>query len=279
MLGNKYWLSSHSLIFLGLTGLLVSLLGEVTTLGQYKSLSPRTWEQFDQQLVIETPDFVSLQKKLNFLINQSTSQPSTKQEKMLITYELVINRFTHGDPKYNLFSNWVLWLMEKVHPTFSYIRQPAVLIENGYSALCGGQSYLLQTLAESQGIRSRQVGLNGHVVMEAWFDNDWHLFDPDLEVVPLLASQRILSLDELAKSPVLIRKYYAGRGNEEYMQSLVDIIGSREDNSFVSYPRLALFEWKSNVLFHFEKIANNIKWIIPLILLVIGFRLYFKKSG
>ena len=198
---------------------------------------------------------------------------------MLIIYDVVLSRFSHGDQaKYNLFSNWILWLMGKVAPPFSHIRSPDVLVEKGCSALCGQQAYLLQTLAESYGIRTRSVGLNGHVVMEAWYDNDWHLFDPDLEVVPVLENQRVLSLDELAKSPELVLKYYSGRGDAKYTQRIVDIICSREDNSFSSYPRLVLFEWKTNVLFHFEKIAHFMKWIIPIILLMAGFGLYFRNN-
>lgn len=275
MLGNKYLVFPDSLIALGLIGLLISLLGEITTLGQYKNLPPRTWEKFDQQLVIETPDFISLRKKSNSLASQAT----TEQEKILAIYRLVINRFTHGDQaKYNIFSNWILWIMGAVHPAFSHIRQPDVLLNKGYSALCGEQAYLLQTLAEAEGMRTRAVGLYGHVVMEAWYDNEWHLYDPDLEVVPLVENQKVLSLDELAKSPDLIRKFYTGRGNDSYIESIVEIIGSREDNSFASYPRLVLFEWKSNVLFHFEKITNIMKWILPMISLIIGFGLYIKET-
>jgi hypothetical protein len=193
---------------------------------------------------------------------------------MLIVYEVVTQRFTHSDQaKYNLFSNWLLWLMGGVHPTLSHIRQPAVLLEKGYSALCGQQAYLLQTLAEAGGIRTRAVGLNGHVVMEAWYNNDWHLYDPDLEVVPLIDNNRVLSLDELARLTDQIRCFYQGRGSEEYVDSIVDIIASREDNSFVLY-----WMTEKHLAYRTEKIAEMIKWIIPMILLVIGFWLFFKKT-
>jgi len=198
---------------------------------------------------------------------------------MLILYGVLIKRFTHGDQaKYNVFSNWLLWMMARVHPVFLYIRLPEVVLRNGHSSLCSEQSYLLQILAESQGIRTRSVGLYGHVVMEAWYDNDWHLFDPDLEVVPLLADNRILSLDELSRSPELVLQLYAGRGDNENVKHIADIITSRENNSFTSYPRLALFEWKTNVLFHFEKISDFIKWIVPIVLLLTGF-ISYRKAG
>jgi len=187
-------------------------------------------------------------------------------------YKLVIDRFTHSEQaKYNVFSNWVLWLMGTVHPSLSYIRQPDVLVEKGYSSLCSEQAYLLQTLAETQGIPTRVVGLNGHVVMEAWYENDWHLFDPDLEVVPLLENQRILSLDELAKSPELIKWYYRNSGDAEYVQMIGNIISSREDNSFVLFWMV-----EKRVAHRVEKIANFMKWILPLFLVVIGF--YFRRN-
>lgn len=270
MLCNKYQLFSGSLIFLGLLGLLVSLLGEVTTLGEYKSLPPSTWEKFDQELVIETPNLILLEEK----ISSSLTHGLTEQEKMMEIYKLVIRRFTHGDQaKYNIFSNWLIWLIGELYTPASYIRNPDVLVEKGFSALCNEQSYLLQKMAEAQGIRTRKVGLNGHVVMEAWYDNDWHLFDPDLEVVPLLDDQQVLSLDDLARSPELIRRYYTDRGNKEYIQSIVDIISTREDNSFVLYWMI-----EKHIAYFFEKIANIMKWIFPLILLVTGFGLYFRKT-
>lgn len=267
---------SVGLIVLGAAGLLVSLLGEVTSLGQYQNSPPRSWEQFDKQLVLETPDLGTLLKRSNALTKNLPTH--SEQEKMLAIYNLVINRFSHGDQaKYNLFSNWIIWLMGKIDTNFSYIRQPNSLVEKGHSALCSEQAFLLQTLAENQGIRTRSVGLDGHVVMEAWYDNDWHLYDPDLEVVPLMKNQTILSLDELAKSPNLVQKYYAGRGDDGYIKAIVGIITSRENNSFSSYPKLVLFEWKSHILFHFEKIANFMKWIIPIIFLIIGYWLIKNK--
>ena len=273
---------SSSLLILGVLGLSVSLLGEFTSLGDYKSSEPRNWEKFDPQLVIETPDLDSLHRKVNSLIKQSSNQAikqSSEQEKMLIIYDVVVKRFTHSDEaKHNLFSNWILWLLGEVSAPFSYIKQPEILVKKGHSALCSEQSYLLQTLAEKQNIRTRAVGLNGHVVMEAWYENDWHLYDSDLEVIPFVDGELILSLDELAKSPELVSEFYKGRGTSEYTQSIVDIIASREDNSFTSYPRLVLFEWKTNVLFYFEKLANILKWLMPGMFLFFGLWFYFKKG-
>jgi len=274
---------SNSLLVLGAFGLVISLLGEFTSLGKYESALPRSWEQFDPQLVIETPDLASLHRKVNALTNKPTNQqtnkltnqPITEQEKMLIIYDVVIRRFTHSDQaKYNMFSNWPLWVMGQVYSPFIYIRQPEVLVKKGHSSLCSEQAYLLQTLAESEGIRTRAVGLNGHVVMEAWYKNDWHLYDPDLELVPFLANGVVLSLDELAKEPALVRAYYQGRGTKEYIQSIADIISTREDNSFILYWMV-----EKHLAYRIEIIAKIMKWLVPMIFLLLGFWFHPKKEN
>lgn len=251
-----------SLILLGLLGLLLSILGEVTKLGEYPSFPQREWEQFDPDSVTELPNIVAMKNK----IDQSLTQSLTEQEKMFVIYDVVIHRFTHGDQsKYNIFSNWLLWLTGKVASPLSFVRSPDILVENGHSALCGAQAYVLQSLAESYGIPTRRVGMNGHVVMEAWYEDDWHLYDPDLEVIPVTADQKILSLDELARSPALVRQYYQGRVNKEYIDSVVEIVSSREDNSFELYWMI-----EKHVAYRAERLANIAKWAIPTIFLIAG---------
>jgi len=186
-------------------------------------------------------------------------------------YDIVTYRFIHGDQaKHNIFSNWLLYLLGFGHPAFALIHDPDVLLHNGHSALCSEQSYLLLTLAERSGIRARHVGLNGHVVIEAWYSGEWHMYDPDLEVVPEVPGRGVISVEALSREPELIRTLYQGRGSPDYVDSIVRIFISREDNTFMSYPRLAHFEWKTNVLSHFERIANRLKWIIPLFMLTAG---------
>ena len=267
---KKIWLLPLCLIVPGLLGLLLSVLGEVTDLGGYQNKAPRSWEKFDEILVTETPDFSAMTNRLDGSFTPSL----TDQEKMFVIYDLVIHRFTHNNQaKYNIFSNWLLWAMGKIVPPLSFVRSPDILLKSGHSALCGSQAYVLQSLAESYGIPTRRVGMNGHVVMEAWYKNDWHLYDPDLEVIPLTESKRILSLDELARSPELVRKYYAGRGSSEYVDSVVEIVSSREDNSFELYWMI-----DKHVAYRAEKIGNIGKWFIPLILLLAGIWIYIAKN-
>ena len=121
------------------------------------------------------------------------------------------------------------------------------------------------------------MGLHGHVVMEAGYYSDWDLYDPDLKTVPILENPQASSLEKLSKSPELIRGMYAGRGSRQYMESTVNVIGARDDMSFVPCSRSALIEWKSNALLQLETIAGIVSCGIPIMFLLMGLRIEFRN--
>lgn len=191
-----------------------------------------------------------------------------RENAMVALYELVAERFTHMAARHTVFSNWILASMGKTHPAFAHIRNPATMVRRGHSLLCGQSSYVLLRLARENGIGARHVGLKGHVVMEAWYEDDWHLFDPDFEVVPRDKEGRVLSVESLAQSPDLLEEYYGGHEGDEAL--MVEILGSRENNTYMSYPPGAWFEWKSNVLYWFERLAEWLKFVGPVVLITLG---------
>ncbi|MDR4499799.1 MAG: hypothetical protein MRK02_18055 [Candidatus Scalindua sp.] len=255
------------LVVLGSGLTLFSLLGNMTIFGNYQNSKSQKWNSFDSSLPPKTLSLKSLQTYAADRIDDEFSHKKT----MDVLSTIVMDRFTHGDQaRYNIFSNWLLYFLGCINPAFELIHDPDVLLRNGYSALCSEQAYLLLILAERFGIRARHVGLNGHVVMEAWYGDDWHMYDPDLEVVPEVSGRGVLSVEALSREPSLIKTLYQGRGTPDYVNHIIKIFTSREDNTFMSLPRFAHFEWKTNVLYHFEQIANWLKWIIPLFMLASG---------
>lgn len=108
--------------------------------------------------------------------------------------------------------------------------------------------------------------------MEAWYDSDWHLYDPDLETVPLDSAGQVLSVEKLALNSELLEKYYGSHG-------VVDIVASRENNTYMSYPEGSLFEWKSNVLVYFERVMEVLKFIIPMLFIAVGVRLALRQAS
>ena len=238
---------------------LATAAGQWTPMGNYESVPPRGWEDFEPSLARELDSFSRLVEFTQDQISPSLSE----REVMNILYDTVSKRFTHNQATHNLFSNWILYFSGMIHPAFSHIYDPNLLVRKGHSLLCDQASYVLLRLALEHGIRARHVGLDGHVVMEAWYDSDWHLYDPDLEVVPLNSDGQVLSVEKLAQDQVLLEKYYGPHG-------AVDIISSRENNTYMSYPEGARFEWKTNVLVYFERCMELMKFLLPVTLIVIG---------
>jgi len=255
-------LTGATLALAGVTLLLVALLGQFTAMGEYRSAPPRAWEAFNPAMARNVRSF-------DKLVEASQSKSSKgAAETMRRSYSLVIKRFTHKAAQHTVWSNWLLWGMGKVHPPFAHIRNPQTMLQNGYSLLCDQSSYLLLRLALQHGIKARHVGLDGHVVMEAWYNGDWHLYDPDLEVIPEDENGKVLSVEALAGSPKLLKRYYGRFSGDK--TSMVSILGSRENNTYMSYPPGAWFEWKSNVLFWFEKLAEVLKFAIPALVVLLG---------
>ena len=64
--------------------------------------------------------------------------------------------------------------------------------------------------------------------MEAWYDQNWHLYDPDLEVVPENEVGFVYSLDDLSKDADLTRHFYSKwRDSKDFIEEVVLIITSR----------------------------------------------------
>ncbi len=255
---------------IGLLG--VTIIGSFTSIGGYENIRPRSWEKYDSSLASKT-------SSMNDLILQAKAMNSSydtlsEEKKMLSLYNVVINRFTHNNgARHTIFTNWILFVLGKVASPLGYIWDPDLFVSKGHSLICSQSSYLLMQLALKNNIRARHVGLNGHVVMEAWYDDDWHLFDPDAEVVPKDASGNILSVEELSKNMDILKKEYP-----KIKGDFVPIIASREDNSFVSYPMGAHFEWKSQAMFYLEKIARVLKYLIPVLFVAFGVYLKFTRN-
>lgn len=190
-------------------------------------------------------------------------------KKMDLIYDFVINRFDHsGDPSpsYSFYSNYLLYTAGLINPEFSRIRDPNYLLQQRSLGSCSELSYIMVAMAENLNIRARHVGLNGHVVMEAYYDNDFHMYDPLYKVKPLLQGN-VVSVSWLEKNPKILRSFYQQEiSDPKLLESTLSFFKSRDDNSFVSYPPLAQFNWKASVLLYCEICSHYLKWILPVLI-------------
>lgn len=259
-----------ALLVIGAGLLLMSMIGEWSSLGDLPTKRARVWEHFDRGLAERTRTLDALydaaKKK-----NGGNLRSLPPQQSMQSLFAIASARFTHGAAVHTPLSNWMLWALGRIHPAFGAVRDPGILLKRSASAFCGEVSYVLMQLARKAGIRSRHVGLNGHIVMEAWYDGGWHMYDPDFEVAPLNGAGSVLSVAALSRNEDLIRKAYGGKsGSQLSLDAVVRILTSREDNNFVSYPPGSQFEWKSQILLHFEQSSEYLKFIVPALLIVVG---------
>ncbi len=201
--------------------LLITLLGEFTSLGNYGDTPPKQWDTFDTALASRTPTFDSILTAAR----QRAGDNAGDNARMNALYDVVTMRFTHGTASHNLFSNWILWLKGLVRPQPANIKSSRILVGKGHSGLCGQVAQLLADLARSDGIRAHVVQLNGHVVMEAFYDGAWHLYDVDSEVPAPRSDIAPKSVDELIAAPGLLSQMY-----RDHNPKIPPLILSTEDN-------------------------------------------------
>lgn len=260
----------YGLLFVGFGLLLITSAGEWSSLGNLKNQPARSWELFDRALVERTPTLDTLYDAAQQQSDRDLRSLS-KQQAMRVLFTTVSSRFSHGVTLHTPFSNWMLWTLGKAHPALGALRNPVSLLKRSESALCGDISFVLMKLAQRAGIRARHVGLFGHVVMEAWYDDGWHMYDPDYEVVPLEDSGAVLGVTAMSGDEAMVHKVYSAKlTNISRVQTIVEIYSSREDNSFISYPPGSQFEWKTQVLLHMEQASEYLKFIIPLLMVLLG---------
>ncbi|MGA7105484.1 MAG: hypothetical protein WBX49_09095 [Candidatus Deferrimicrobiaceae bacterium] len=258
------------LIALGCGLLAASAFGLWTHMGNYRNYPPRPWERFDPSLVKTTRDLDALYRAAEARAERPFVElpPS---EKMQILYETVSDRFTHGDRAvYSPFSNWVMWTLGHVNRRYLDIQDPDVLLRNGHSALCGDVSYVLIRLASKAGIPARHVLLNGHIVMEAWYTGGWHAYDPDLEVAVKDPGGIVLGAEALFGNPDLLRQAYAGRGSPAFLDNLVSIYITREDNLMKTYPAESGIAVKGQRPGRVEQAARHGRTLLPTAMVLIG---------
>ena len=247
--------------------LAVSLLGDLTPLGRYEDAPPRPWERFDPTLAAETPDLASLlhvaeERAGCFLRGLPAAQ------RMELLSGVVADRFTHGDTaKYSVFSNWPLWMLGLAVRRYRDIQDPDLLLRNGHTLLCGDVSFVLMRLADMSGIPARHVLLNGHIVMEAWYEDGWHAYDPDLEAAVRDGQGRVLSVREAAGMLSLLVEAYGGKGDARYLASLLAMIENTSDDRYLVYPRGGVFGGSGQRPGRVEQAAEYARYVVPLALL------------
>lgn len=228
------------------------------------------WDRLDPDLVRRVRNLSALHAEANRRL--PSFDRASAALKMKTLFDVTALRFWgEGAPaRHTLASNWILYFLGMTHVAFSSAFDPDKTLQLGTVASCDQNSYILLQLALKSGIPARHVGLYGHVVMEAWYDNDWHMYDSHLEVMAARENGTIMGVEDLSRDKEKIAKAYEGRG----VDRIVEIFTTRENSNFVSYPVGAYFVWKADVLSWFQYFTEWLKYIIPILMIIIGLWVY-----
>ena len=128
----------------------------------------------------------------------------------LVSNRMLLIDKIHTKP--TIFENWMLWGIAQKHGEFEWINtKKAVRLGGGY---CSQHAIVFDNILKEQGITSRILMLNGHVVNEVLVNDKWQVCDPDFNVV------FYQSLKELEANPEEVFQAYktAGLTDNEALQ-------------------------------------------------------------
>jgi len=243
-----------------LVGLLLFLL---TTVGHFQFIhyngNPTQVKERYRKLPIHS---------INELIDYAKVKPpitkGKEQEVMLKLHKVVDERFYNKIARHTPFTNYLIWIAGILYRPWNQITDSNLLLKYSQYGLCSQIAQVIVDSATTLGIKARMVHLNGHTVCEVYYEGLWHMFDSDYGVVPL-KNNKIWGVEEFSKNPILIKEFYKDNSFTKEGETMVRIMGSRDDNYF--YPP------NTNIcprIFIVQKILEVVKWLFPFGFMLLG---------
>lgn len=177
--------------------------------------------------------------------------------------DVVYKGTTHDRIRYIEFrENWVQWLVGSLYAPLRRTQDTNLLIRGGV-AECSERSQILKTIAEDRGYRCRFVGLGGHVLLEVFIDNQWHVADPEFGLIFL---RNASDLAEKKHEEEIRNALQARNIHHDQIEHYLAIVQSKEDNL-----RMSIGQSISPRLKVLEEICKWLSWFIPVACLVASF--------
>lgn len=184
------------------------------------------------------PDLRSVQSMQNYLTVMTSGK--SWHEKAMILFDFVIRwSASLAPPLYNEDENSFMPDILKSWG-YGYCGEQAILM--GYLAWLtedsdkkAGGWFFVEGETEYPNTGIRLVTLNGHIVLELHYDNDWHLFDPSTCSIYYDDSQNVLCLSDIEADASMIMDFTDQDGQSicgNSMEDMIDIYGSTEDNEY-----------------------------------------------
>lgn len=129
---------------------------------------------------------------------------------------------------------------------------PAILLNSLESGYCDDASAVLANLGKAAGLTTRVIELSGHVVMEFFYNDNWHLFDPDKKVYYQNNNGEIAGINQLYAAPERLTEGLVSRYQNRSVLELVKqqnkhLILSKGDNTFSDWYQDLFIDYNSTV--------------------------------
>ncbi len=106
---------------------------------------------------------------------------------------------------------------------------PVKLINIYGYGLCDDSARALAGLWQTAGLKSRSRGLGGHVVPEVYYDNEWHVYDPDHRVFYSKQDGTVAGIEYLADHPEIIENTKDPTGYNS--KKMANLYATKENNN------------------------------------------------
>jgi hypothetical protein len=139
---------------------------------------------------------------------------------------------------------------------------------------CSQHAIILAEVLYEKGIKSKMVGLSGHVVATAQVDeasDEWWILDGDYGVVIPA------DLATIEKNPEIIVPYYSKAGYDQETISFIERVYGKEGNQLIDGFGIGKYSILTN---YFEKASYVLIWLIPISFLLpfLYFRFISRKT-
>jgi len=233
----------------------------------YKNKPPDSKEEFKPELCV-IYNVKTLTRYVDSLYGGVEIQKEDSLRYANLMAQTVRYRFYHGLSHYSWKENWILYLLNPIHPHALAIVKPNDILKHS-EALCSQQAIVAMIALRNKGFNYRKVGFydekrkGGHFTYEIRLNNEWHFFDVNLEPdFDLLVRHNRPSIEFLSQNDSLREAVYS-----KFDTNIkVDLLKSYNND----YP-INEFPAKNMLWFHeFTRMMSYWLWLVfPIIFLFV----------
>lgn len=250
---NIYTFFASSFLLLGIALIVVNIIGFFS----YTSI-----QENDVNILDTQPRTISEEEFWHQAYRETDEELNTYASRLtnLISQRMLLISSEHTKPSF--FENWILWSWAQILGHHEWLdTQRAIRLGGGF---CSQHAIVFSNILRHQGIDSRILNLNGHVLNEILIDGQWKVYDSDFNIA------FNVSLKELEDNPRKVFDAYINIGQtEQEARHWQSVFQSHADNwhfrSSKSYAAQAYF---------FEHISFFLVWFIPVTFILIAGYLY-----